>query len=174
MRSRRAAAAPLLIALSLGALVALLDQGSKWAAVYFLAAGEPVNIIGNILRLNLTYNPGLAFGLPAGGALSVILVLVSLALVLLILRGADARRAQPCPQLSSAILPVAAGLALGAAAGNLADRLRLGAVVDFIDLGPWPVFNFADVALTLAAFLLIFHLAIGGRTRRQKAQAENC
>jgi len=45
----------------------------------------------------------------------------------------------------------ALGAALGGAAGNLYDRFRRGAVIDFVDVGCWPVFNFADVAITLGA-----------------------
>ncbi len=49
------------------------------------------------------------------------------------------------------VAQVGLGAALGGAAGNLCDRLRRGAVIDFVDLGWWPVFNVADVAITLGA-----------------------
>ena len=48
------------------------------------------------------------------------------------------------------------GAAVGGAAGNLWDRVRRGAVIDFVDLGWWPVFNFADVAITAGAVLALW------------------
>ena len=50
---------------------------------------------------------------------------------------------------------VAAGLLAGGALGNLADRIRVDEVTDYISVGPWPPFNLADVAITLGVFLLV-------------------
>ena len=60
------------------------------------------------------------------------------------------------PAFRSVLVQLALGAALGGATGNLVDRLRRGRVVDFIDLGFWPVFNFADVAIVCGAALAIF------------------
>ena len=57
------------------------------------------------------------------------------------------------------VIAVGLALALGGAAGNLLDRLRLGHVIDFIDLHFWPVFNIADIAITCAAVLIVVALA---------------
>lgn len=57
--------------------------------------------------------------------------------------------------LSSRLLRLAIGLQLGGAIGNLIDRVRLGAVVDFIDVGPWPIFNLADSAIVSGIAILI-------------------
>jgi len=51
---------------------------------------------------------------------------------------------------------VATGLLAGGAIGNLADRVRAGAVTDYVDLPPWPPFNLADVAITAGVLLLVF------------------
>ncbi|MBE0467694.1 MAG: signal peptidase II, partial [Candidatus Desulforudis sp.] len=61
------------------------------------------------------------------------------------------------------------GLLLGGALGNLADRIRYGKVVDFIDLGFWPVFNLADVAIVAgAALLALAMLRRGGHDRGER------
>jgi len=66
------------------------------------------------------------------------------------------------------ILRLALGLQLGGAVGNLADRVRLeGKVTDFIDVGPWPNFNFADSSIVVGvAVIICFFLLTEGRQRR--------
>jgi signal peptidase II len=51
---------------------------------------------------------------------------------------------------------LAAGLVAGGAIGNLADRVRNGAVTDFVSIGSWPAFNLADVSITLGVLLLVY------------------
>lgn len=173
MRLARPAGGRLLPALLAGGLTVLSDQCAKWAALHFLSPGQPVSLIGQILRLNLIYNPGIAFGLPVRGALyfALLAIFLVLALAVLLPRSADSQGcAASRPSAGrSALLATAVGLGLGGAASNLADRFRLGAVIDFIDLGFWPVFNIADIALTLAAALLAVNLIFGGK-KRAKAE----
>ncbi|MBI4305742.1 MAG: signal peptidase II, partial [Chloroflexi bacterium] len=59
--------------------------------------------------------------------------------------------------ISSPLLRAALGLQLGGAFGNLLDRLRLGYVVDFIDVGPWPIFNLADSSIVVGIAILAWH-----------------
>ncbi len=135
-------------AIAVGVLV--LDQLAKWWALTSLADGE-VHVVGP-LWFRLTYNTAGAFGL--GGALVPFLSLVALGVVVyLIVSGAAGGR------LAAA---VATGLLLGGALGNLSDRLfrspglLRGAVVDFVDLRFWPVFNVADMAITCGCILFVF------------------
>ena len=129
--------------------ILLLDQLTKAWALTALADG-PIDLIGSI-RLNLTYNRAGAFGL--GGALVPFLAVAALGLVVaLAASGTTTRR----PALALAV-----GLVLGGALGNLADRvfrgdgLLDGAVIDFVDLRVWPVFNVADAAITCGCILLL-------------------
>jgi signal peptidase II len=135
--------------LAVATLVVLVDQLTKtWALHHAL---EPKHVVWT-LRLALTFNSGAAFGLGRGSTT----VLVGGAIVLVVVLLGLGRRAS-----RSATLPavIAMGLLLGGAVGNLADRLirdHHGAVIDFIDLQWWPVFNIADASITIGAVLLVF------------------
>lgn len=138
------AARRLALAGAVAGVVVTADQLSKAWALRALVDG-PIHVAWT-LRLNLSFNTGAAFGLAPG--LGPVLVVVGVVLVLALLAMAP----------TAASLPGAAalGLVLGGALGNLGDRLlrRGGAVVDFIDLQWWPVFNVADMAITGGAALL--------------------
>ncbi len=149
--------------LGLAVAVVVLDQLTKTWALSALADG-PVDLVGS-LRLFLTYNTAGAFGL--GGGLVPLLALGALGVVVyLIASGAAASR-----------LPVAIamGLLLGGAVGNLADRvfrapgLLRGAVVDFIDLQFWPVFNVADMGITCGCVMLFLWSGRSSRTPADSA-----
>ena len=123
-----------------------VDQATKAIAVASLDRGEEVNVF---LGLDMIYvrNEGVAFGaLEGGGALLVTVISLALAgLVVYFVMNSDA------PLLW---LPV--GLILGGALGNLADRAREGAVVDFIDPIAWPAFNLADAAIVVGVLGLVY------------------
>lgn len=127
-------------------LTVLVDQVTKAIAVASLDRGEQVNVF---LGLDMTYvrNEGVAFGaLSGGGPLLVIAITVALGgLVAYFVANSDV------PYLW---LPV--GLILGGALGNLADRARDGAVVDFIDPIAWPAFNLADAAIVVGVLALVY------------------
>ncbi|MHB1942873.1 MAG: signal peptidase II [Acidiferrobacteraceae bacterium] len=136
----------------LAVVVTVLDQWSKWEVVRHLA--RPVRL-APVLNLVLTYNRGAAFGFLSTESgwqnmLFMGIAIVISGVILVTLRG-----------LTRGQDGLAAGLALvlGGALGNLADRIRLGKVVDFIDfhIGSWHwyTFNLADSAITLGAFLLV-------------------
>jgi len=63
-------------------------------------------------------------------------------------------------------------MALGGAAGNLIDRLRLGYVIDFIDLHFWPVFNVADIGITCGAILVVIALLLNARTKQRNTSPQ--
>lgn len=136
--------------LLVAAAIVVVDQLTKAWALGALADG-PIGIAGP-LRLLLTRNTAGAFGL--GGAAVPFLAVAALGLVVYMAStGAIAR---------SPVLATAVGLVLGGAIGNLVDRLLRapgllrGAVVDFVDLQFWPVFNLADVAITCGCVLLVW------------------
>jgi signal peptidase II len=105
--------------------------------------------LGGLVRLDYARNSGAAFSiLQSGGTLfEVVAAAVCIGILLWF----------PRLQQPSLLVTVALGLILGGAAGNLLDRLRLGYVVDFIDLRWWPVFNLADSAVVIGACLLALH-----------------
>jgi len=128
------------------AVVVAIDQLTKSLALSALADG-PVHLIWT-LRLDLSFNSGLAFSI--GPNLTPLITFVAVVLVGVLLVAAH--------RVTSTTTAVALGLVLGGALGNLADRLvrgHGGAVIDFIDLQWWPVFNVADMAITAGAVLLV-------------------
>jgi len=127
-------------------LVVAADQVTKAIAVASLERGEDVNVF---LGLDLTYvrNEGIAFGaLAGGGALLVVVITVALGglATYFVLRS------------GTPLLWLPVGLILGGALGNLADRARDGAVIDFIDPIAWPAFNLADVAIVVGVLTLLY------------------
>ena len=129
--------------------VLVADALTKQWAVSALADG-PIELFGPV-RLALTHNSAGAFGL--GGAFVPFLAVAALALVIFMVVAGSATE--------HAWVALALGLILGGAFGNVADRIfrapgfLKGAVVDFVDVGFWPVFNVADSAITCGCVLLL-------------------
>jgi len=155
---RERALALLVPGLAACGVVVALDQGSKALVTSLVDPGDRIELLP-FLHLENVRNEGVAFGL--GGNISAaligvtILLLVGL-LVFLALRGGSGW---------SVWLPAA--LLLGGALGNLADRVRDGAVTDFIDLPLWPTFNLADVAITLGVLLLLLDVERSDRGKTE-------
>jgi signal peptidase II len=136
------------IIVALAVVVVAVDQATKTWALH--DAVEPRHVIWT-LRLALTFNSGAAFGLGRGKTTIFVLGAVALVVVLVGL-GRRASRTASLPAV------IAMGLLLGGALGNLTDRVirhHHGAVIDFIDLQWWPVFNVADACITIGALLLV-------------------
>ncbi len=134
--------------LAVAAVVVALDQATKTWALHH--AVRPRHVVWT-LRLALTFNSGAAFGLGRGSTT----LLVGGAVVLVVVLLGLGRRAS---RTANAWSVAAMGLLLGGAVGNLVDRLvrqHHGAVIDFIDLRWWPVFNVADASITIGALLLV-------------------
>jgi signal peptidase II len=134
-------------AVALAGAVVALDQAAKQLAVSNIESGDPVELVFGIQIANVQ-NKGVAFGLLAGGeGLVLALTLAALAALLSYFAFNPTR-----PDLWLAV-----GLLTGGALGNLADRVRAGAVIDFVDVPLWPTFNLADVAIVtgVAALVLI-------------------
>lgn len=140
-------------------IVFLLDQLTKAWLVSNVSPGEVVHVVGDYVRLIFSQNSGALFGLFRDNALA--FGIVSLVVVALIV-GYHARAGR------SLYLSIALGLLLGGALGNLVDRLRLGYVVDFVDLGLGDLrfftFNVGDSAITVAILMLIGAAFLPGLT----------
>lgn len=155
----------LLWALCLTVLV--VDQATKAVALAHLDPDEPVQVIGDLLRLRLVFNTGAAFSIGTG--MTWLLTIIAVVVVVVVVR--ISRR------LGSRGWAVALGLLLGGAIGNLTDRLlrepgfARGHVVDFVALPNFPVFNAADSAITCAAVLIVLLglLGIGVDGQREKS-----
>jgi signal peptidase II len=134
----------------LAGFVVLTDQLTKAFVQAFLTPDQSHPVIRPLFHLTLVKNRGIAFGLFQGGE-KILLILITLSIGALILFGL---RSQPLRLRTQWGM----GLILGGAVGNWIDRIRFGAVIDFLDFRIWPVFNFADTAITLGVgiFLLEF------------------
>lgn len=139
---------------ALAVTIVVLDQAAKALVTGGLAPGQSVDVVGDLVRIVFGQNSGALFGLFKDNA--AMFGLVSLAVIGLIV-------AYHARSAASLYLTVTLGLLLGGAIGNMLDRLRLGYVVDFVDVGIGPTrfytFNVADSAISLA-ILLLFVAAI--------------
>jgi signal peptidase II len=131
---------------ALAAVVLVADQIAKAIVEAQLVPGEQVDVLGP-LSLTLAHNRGVAFGLAGGAGVPLILVtLIALGVVGYLFAHDPARPG----------MWVAAGLLAGGAIGNLADRVRVGEVTDYVDVLSWPPFNLADMAITAGVLVLVY------------------
>lgn len=141
--------------LGLAGVVIATDQATKvWVMAEFML-GESVEVT-SFFNLVFVYNTGAAFSFLAGGGGWQRWFFVALALVISGWLVAMLRR-----HAFERLLPLSLSLILGGALGNVLDRLRLGAVVDFLDFHAagwhWPAFNVADSAITVGVALMLWH-----------------
>ncbi len=133
------------VLLQLAALVFFTDQLTKYLVREFLELRESFPEEG-FFRFTHTFNTGSAFGLFQDQNLPLILVsVIGITILALIYRG---------QQRPGNLLRLSLALQFGGAAGNLLDRVRLGHVTDFVDVGPWPIFNVADSSIVVGLALL--------------------
>jgi signal peptidase II len=148
--SRRAT---LTVAVLVAAVALVLDQATKAWAAASLPEARTVTAISGWLWFHLAHNSGATLGLLSGhsqlvGALSLVIVL---AVAVLLVQG------HPGGYLGAAAL----GAIAGGAVGNLLDRLRMGSVVDFIEIRVWPTdFNLADAAIRIGVVLFVVVLLV--------------
>jgi signal peptidase II len=145
-------------AVATAGFVVALDQVTKQLVATNIARGDAVGVVPGLDFVN-TRNTGVAFGALEGGGL-IVALLIGASLALLV-GYFLANRDRPWLWL-----PV--GMLLGGALGNLADRAREGAVIDFIDPIAWPAFNVADSCIVVGVLLLLW-LAEGGSPRPRRA-----
>ena len=137
------------IVLIVALIVILLDQASKRfieANIVYNTSWMPLDWLAPYFQITHIGNTGIAFGLFSGGGMI-------FALVALFVTGAIFYFAYTLPSGYIA-MRIILGVILGGAIGNLIDRLRQGYVTDFLDFGPWPVFNVADMAVVFGALAL--------------------
>ncbi len=139
-------------------LTICVDQLSKWCVQNWI---KPQEIIELLPLVNFThiYNRGIAFGIASDNGASwkgslILIFSICAMIAILILEWAWKGK--------SSLIDIALGIIFGGSIGNLIDRVRKGAVLDFIDVHwkrlHWPTFNVADMAVTIGAFLILWHI----------------
>ena len=134
-------------------LTIFFDQLSKWWILNVIMVPANTIPVTQFFNLVLVHNRGASFGIfsdaPGWASIALIVFAIIISIVLAIWMW----------QAQETLLSVALGLVIGGAIGNVIDRIRFGAVVDFLDVHAagwhWPAFNVADSAITLGVILLI-------------------
>ena len=137
--------------------VLIFDQASKFLAIARLSSMETWPVIPDIFHFTLVYNKGIAFGL-FHNFQPVLFVLITASLLVLFFWGASAKGVDSSQRFALAMI-------LGGAIGNWIDRVRIGAVVDFLDFRVWPVFNIADSAITVGVLVYLWTFMKGEKTK---------
>lgn len=146
----------LLSIIFIAAIILAADQLSKWAVLeYFQVRGSQVTPLMPFLNLVLVFNPGISFGLLGDHSLLGPYAFTAFALIVTFVLIIWAYKTPDFLQR------LYFSFVIGGALGNVIDRLRFDAVVDFIDLHGfgyhWPAFNLADSAITLGVLALILN-----------------
>lgn len=149
-----------LIACGIAILGIGLDQLVKWASVAYLTPGQPIEVLGPLLKLNLIRNPGAAFGMGANATV----VFSSFAIIALL-----ACLGYALPRITRLWHSIALGLLMAGITGNLIDRIFQppaplhGHVVDMFQLPNFAIFNVADMCITFAAVIIVIMSFVGDR-----------
>ena len=133
-----------------GVVLAIADQLLKKLFSGTMQLGESIPVLPGIFHLTYIQNPGAAFGLFENQTLFFIAIAAFLLAFL----------AFAYKELAAQGVWVRFGMSLlaGGAVGNLLDRVRLGAVIDYLDFRIWPIFNLADIGICLGAALIVWGL----------------
>jgi signal peptidase II len=130
------------------------DQLTKELVSSQLALGDEVELVGPF-SIHHVQNSGIAFGL-FSSATPIVIALTAVAVAWMVAFFARSGARHP-------VLPVALGLVLGGSLSNLADRVRLGHVTDFLDVRWWPAFNLADSFIVVGVLVLLATLVAADR-----------
>ena len=158
------------LGLPLAGLVLVLDQISKWWIVEVVMQPPEIIRVFPFFNLVMGWNRGVSFGMfndesGFGRWFFTILALVIVAALTVWLRRSPDR-----------FTAVALGLVIGGALGNVVDRIRYGAVADFLDVHAfgfhWPAFNVADSAITVGAVMLVLQSLFAGSERNKNRVAK--
>lgn len=153
------------LAVAVAAAVLVLDQASKWLILAEVMRPPRVLEVTGFFNIVLVWNRGISFGLLGGAGpwqawlLAAFATVVAGGLLVWLHRAAPGRLAG-----------AGVGLIVGGALGNVVDRLRFGAVVDFLDVHAggwhWPAFNVADSAITVGVAVLVVDAVLRDRGKR--------
>jgi len=147
---------------AVAAIVVIIDQASKRIVGNLYPYGGGTDLVGDLLRIRLTTNPGAVMGI-LGGSRVLLIVITIVSIAALVVFAYRMRYAPPLRRFCLALV-------LGGAFGNLIDRLAAGEVIDFIDMGigayRWPTYNVADIAITVGAVILVAGLVFRGEPAR--------
>ena len=139
--------------------VVILDQVTKHAVQSGIPVGQVRKLLPGVELVDVR-NTGVAFSLfSGGGTIVLVITLVALAGLTCYFALQPGRR----------LLWLPTGLLLGGAIGNMIDRIREGAVTDFIKLPHWPTFNVADMAITVGVFVLLYTIEAASRRGPREA-----
>jgi len=156
-RSLAAGPAQWLALLAVAGAAVFADQLTKQIIGRTLAVGESVDILGPF-SIHHVENSGIAFGFFSSRTTVVIAITAVAVGWMLWFFGRSGRR--------HPVLPVGLGLVLGGSIANLADRIRLGHVTDFLDFDAWPAFNLADMFIVVGVTVLFGALVLADRSGR--------
>jgi signal peptidase II len=128
------------------ALVVVLDQVTKALVRHGIEVGEEDSVLPAISLVHVR-NTGVAFGAFAGGGIIVVVLVVAALSALLFYF---------VTHIDKPLVWLPTGMLLGGSIGNIIDRIRDGAVTDFVKLPAWPAFNVADMAITFGVLVLLW------------------
>lgn len=142
------------MAFFLTAIIIILDQVTKYAAIKYLKNQRPIVIIKDYFQLNYVENRGAAFGILQGRRLLFLVITISVVLIITFYLVKYYNQMNTITKVSFAML-------IGGAIGNLIDRIRLGYVVDFISVSlinryDFPVFNIADISVVISTIFIVY------------------
>ena len=145
--------AVLRLGVGMAVAVAALDQFSKWWILDHVMQPPRVIPVTPFFNLVLGWNRGVSFGIFDGDSPYNAWILTLVALIIV------AALAVWLVRSEGRWVPIALGMVIGGALGNVIDRLRFGAVADFLDVHVmgyhWPAFNAADTGITIGAIMLV-------------------
>lgn len=143
----------MLIGLSIAAATLISDQLSKYLILNYVLETYPYVKMASFFNIVNAWNTGVSFSMFSSGSIAGKFVLSTVALVIV------AMLVWWLSKEKNKLLQVALGLIIGGALGNVVDRIRLGAVFDFLDFHisgyHWPAFNLADSAICVGAAIIL-------------------
>jgi signal peptidase II len=148
---KRGAAFPTIIGVA--AIIFALDQATKYLVVQNIPLWEAWSlspVLSRLFRITFITNTGAAFGMfPQMGTIFMLVAIIVVVGIVIYHRHLP---------IENIWVRISLGLQLGGAMGNLVDRVLRGYVVDFVDIGFWPIFNIADVAIVTGVAILAYCL----------------